>query len=331
MQIRAVDGASADARRSCWRPAAQPSSTPRSERSGYFPVAANRLWHSGVHLRAALGAPVRAPIRGSASWPCGGPSPAPPPLPSSSSGTKSTSSTVRSLSIPCWRTWTCRPATPPKPTPSRGCSRSRTCGTRGRVGFDAGKVVPSIKGWRPASWWGMSGTVSRGPEEGPEVHFEIFTTEKLTGDLRHAFHYINATDDGAIVRTSRSDHARRRERRSGARRQRGRAILSGPATSIAGRRSGASRFVTATSGETEDTEASFVELRELSALTAAERSRLYRIAIAPYVFWTDELSEALGLPANQTIYSYNALTFLFELSARTNHVVIADRARHRSQ
>ena len=40
------------------------------------------------------------------------------------------------------------------------------------------------------------------------------------------------------------------------------------------------------------------------------------------MFWTDELSSALGLPANQTIYSYNALTFLFELSARTNHVVL---------
>jgi hypothetical protein len=71
-----------------------------------------------------------------------------------------------------------------------------------------------------------------------------------------------------------------------------------------------------------DTEAAFVNLRELSTLSEADRRRLYQIAVAPYVFWTDELSGALGLPANQTIYSYNALTFLFELSARTNHVVL---------
>src|SRR5205814_3774075 len=35
------------------------------ERStGYFPVAANRLYHSGVHLRGERGTPVRAPARG---------------------------------------------------------------------------------------------------------------------------------------------------------------------------------------------------------------------------------------------------------------------------
>ena len=47
---------------------------------------------------------------------------------------------------------------------------------------------------------GYVGTVSRGPEEGPEVHFEIFTTDKLPGDLGRAFHYVNATDDAGVVR-----------------------------------------------------------------------------------------------------------------------------------
>ena len=32
--------------------------------SGFFPIAAARLWHSGVHLRAARESPVRAPTRG---------------------------------------------------------------------------------------------------------------------------------------------------------------------------------------------------------------------------------------------------------------------------
>jgi hypothetical protein len=71
-----------------------------------------------------------------------------------------------------------------------------------------------------------------------------------------------------------------------------------------------------------DSEESFIRLRELSGLSESERRRLYGIAIAPYVFWTDQLSNALGLPVNQTIYSYNALTFLLELSALTNHVVL---------
>ena len=63
-------------------------------------------------------------------------------------------------------------------------------------------------------------------------------------------------------------------------------------------------------------------MRELSGLTEPERRRLYQIAIAPYVFWTDDLSRATGLPLNQTIYSYNALTFLLQLSALSNHVVL---------
>ena len=68
------------------------------------------------------------------------------------------------------------------------------------------------------------------------------------------------------------------------------------------------------------TEAELVGLRELAGVPEAERRRLYQIAIAPYVFWTDELSRVTGLPANQTIYSYNALTFLLELASRAAHI-----------
>ena len=50
---------------------------------------------------------------------------------------------------------------------------------------------------------GHVGTVSRGPEQGPEIHFEIFTTERLGGDFGRAFHYVNAAGDGA-------DHPARR-------------------------------------------------------------------------------------------------------------------------
>src|SRR3569623_759620 len=65
-----------------------------------------------------------------------------------------------------------------------------------------------------------------------------------------------------------------------------------------------------------DTYADFAGQRELAGLTEAERRRLYDIVVAPYVFWTDDLSATAGLPQNQTIYSYNAVTFLLELAAR---------------
>ncbi|MES1265729.1 MAG: hypothetical protein ABUU24_08785, partial [Variovorax sp.] len=64
----------------------------------------------------------------------------------------------------------------------------------------------------------------------------------------------------------------------------------------------------------------FMALRELAGLDEAERKRLYDIIVAPYVFWNDELSAVTGLPNNQTVYSYNALTFLLELAARAAHV-----------
>jgi hypothetical protein len=64
----------------------------------------------------------------------------------------------------------------------------------------------------------------------------------------------------------------------------------------------------------------FIGLRELSAVPEADRRRLYAIAIAPYLFWNDALSEHAGLPRDQIIYSYNPLTFLLTLAAHATHV-----------
>ncbi len=168
---------------------------------------------------------------------------------------------------------------------------------------------------------GYVGTVSRGPEEGPEVHFEIFTTDKLPGELGRAFHYLNATDDGAVVRRANlvtpvdgngdqeldgEEVARFFKSGSLDRRQAFRRVA------IRHRHEWGDR----------DDEANFIRLRELSGLDEADRRRLYAIAVAPYIFWTDALSAATGLPANQTIYSYNPLTFLLELAARANHVLL---------
>jgi hypothetical protein len=66
----------------------------------------------------------------------------------------------------------------------------------------------------------------------------------------------------------------------------------------------------------------FVGLRELSNIPEADRRRLYAIAIAPYIFWGDILSEHAGLPQSQIVYSYNPITFLLTLASRATHIDI---------
>jgi hypothetical protein len=166
---------------------------------------------------------------------------------------------------------------------------------------------------------GKVGTVSRGPEEGPEVHFEIFTTEKLPGEFGRAFHYVNAADDGAIVRRADlvipEDASKDQELDAD---ELERFFRSGDLN----QRQALRRVAIRHRHEWGDrnSESDFIRLRELSGLSEQERRQLYAVAIAPYVFWDDELSRATGLPANQTIYSYNALSFLLELAARAAHV-----------
>jgi hypothetical protein len=63
-----------------------------------------------------------------------------------------------------------------------------------------------------------------------------------------------------------------------------------------------------------------VNLRELAGISENERRAIYRTAFAPYIFWTDDLSRAIGLPQNQVIYSYNPLTFMLEVAERAAHV-----------
>ena len=288
--------------------------------TGHFPVAAGRLWHSGVHIRAALGGPVRAPTRGhilAVRRAVAGASSASFVLMKHEVEIDDTPVTFYSLlahlDLPS------RTSDEAKSIPwlqaLAGAPRSAT------ADFDAGKVVIVDQRVEAGALIGKVGTVSRGPEEGPEVHFEIFTTEKIPGEFGRAFHYVNAADDGAIVRRADlvipEDSSRDQELdadelerffRSGDLKQR-QALRR---VAIRHRHEWGDR----------NSESDFVRLRELSGLSEQERRRLYEVAIAPYLFWDDELSKATGLPANQTIYSYNALSFLLELAARAEHVAL---------
>ncbi len=285
--------------------------------TGFFPIGAARLWHSGAHLRAAVDAPVRAPTRGHILAVRRG-----------AAGLSSTSfvltrhdvdvddarltfySLLAHLDLP--------PSTSPE---AKTVPWLQAMGPAAAAAFDAGKIVIVDQRVEAGDLVGYVGTVSRGPEEGPEVHFEIFTTDKLPGDLGRAFHYVNASDDAGIARradlVTPADGNGDQELDAD---EVARFFKSGSLD----RRQAFRRVAIRHRHEWGDrnSEAEFIRLRELAGLDEADRRRLYAIAVAPYLFWTDALSAATGLPANQIIYSYNPLAFLLELAARANHIVL---------
>jgi N-acetylmuramoyl-L-alanine amidase len=283
--------------------------------TGYFPIGAARLWHSGVHLRASVDAPVRAPTRGH--------------IVAVRRGTEGRSSTsfvltrhdvdlddgritfyslLAHLDLP--------PSTSPE---ARTIPWLQALPPELAAELDAGRVVLLNQRVEAGDLVGYVGTVSRGPEEGPEVHFEIFTPDKLPGDFGRAFHYVNAADDSAVVR--RADLVTPADA-NGDGELDGDEVARFFKTGSLDRRQAFRRVAVRHRHEwgDRDSEAEFMRQRELAGLDEADRRRLYAIAVAPYVFWTDALSAATGLPENQIVYSYNPLTFLVELAARANHL-----------
>jgi hypothetical protein len=188
-----------------------------------------------------------------------------------------------------------------------------------RADLEAGRVVVLDQRVEAGDPIGTVGTVSRGPEQGPEIHFEIFTTEKLGGDFGRAFRYVNAVGDGAVVRRTdlitAADANGDQQLDAAELRQFFRA-------GDLDRRQALRRLAVRHRHEWGDrnTEDDLVNARELAGIPEADRRLLHRIAIAPYVFWTDDLSRATGLPQNQVIYSYNPLTFMLELAERAAHI-----------
>jgi hypothetical protein len=168
---------------------------------------------------------------------------------------------------------------------------------------------------------GFLGRVNRGSEQGPELHFEIFTVEKPPEALERTFRLMKAAADGPIARRaaliglvdkngdSQVDASELRDLFHGA---------------DLAKRQALRRLVVLHRHEWGDrtTLAEFMGLRELSGIPEAERRRIYEVAIKPYVFWTDALARHAGLPLNQVIYSYNPLTFLLSLSAYATQIDI---------
>jgi len=288
--------------------------------TGYFPVMPGRLWHSGVHLRSSLGAPVRAPTRGTiiaARRATAGASSRSFVLMRHDLDVDGTPLTFYSLLAHL--------AVPDLSSREAGAipwlQAMREGPAEKRAALKAGEVVMLNQRVEAGDLVGTVGTVSRGPEQGPEVHFEIFTTERPGGEFGRAFHYVNASDDGPLVH--RADLV---------------AVADGNGDQQldyeelqhffrAGdldRRQALRRVAIRHRHEWGDrtSAAEFIGLRELAGIPEAERQQIYDVAVAPYVFWTDELAHATGLPTNQTVYSYNPLTFMIELASRDAHVTL---------
>jgi N-acetylmuramoyl-L-alanine amidase len=285
--------------------------------TGFFPMAPGRLWHSGVHLRSARGSMVRAPTRGR--------------IVAARSATTGASSRsfvlirhnleIDGVAVVFYSflahldltdTLAGGEAVPWLRSIAHGSPAQKAA-------LDAGEVVLLDERVEAGDPVGRVGTVSRGPEQGPEVHFEIFTTERLSGEIGRAFRYVNAAGDGPLVR--RADLVAAVDDNNDA--QIDAAELKRFfRTGDLDRRQTLRRLVVRHRHEWGDraTADELAATRELAGISEADRRRLHAVAIAPYIFWTDDLARAAGLPVNQVIYSYNPLTFLLQLAAQAAHV-----------
>ncbi|HEX2660672.1 MAG TPA: N-acetylmuramoyl-L-alanine amidase, partial [Polyangia bacterium] len=166
--------------------------------TGFFPISAGRFWHSGVHLRAARDTVVRAPTRGRI-------------IAARSAGAGASSRSFVLIrheldldgSTLTFYSLIAHLALPRLNTPEANAIPWLQAVAHGpadvRAKLETGDVVTLNERVEAGDTVGRVGTVSRGPEQGPEVHFEIFTTDKLPGEFGRSFRYLNAASDGAIV------------------------------------------------------------------------------------------------------------------------------------
>jgi N-acetylmuramoyl-L-alanine amidase len=287
--------------------------------TGFFPMAPARLWHSGVHLRGLAGSPVVAPMRGR--------------LLAARLAEKNGSSTsfvllshqvevdgrpltfyslLFHLSLPALSQDNPIPWMRELLHPDRAVQRAA---------LQSGAITLLDQRVETGDQVGLLGTVLRGPEQGPELHFEIFTADRPPPSLDKSFHYLNAAADGPIVRRASLVVLADRNGDSQIDAAELRALFHGGDLD---RRQALRRLVILHRHEwgSRTSKAEFMAQRELSGIPESDRSRIFATAIEPYIFWTDELAAHAGLPMSQNIYSYNPLTFLLVLAAHQAQVDI---------
>jgi len=293
--------------------------TAEDRATGFFPLAPGRIWHSGVHLRGRANTPVVAPTRGR--------------LVASRMAERNGSSTsfvlirhevevegqtivffslLAHLALPRLG--------PDNPVPWMQ-ALMQPDRAEARRSIQSGTVTLLDERVETGDLVGYIGQVNRGPEQGSELHFEIFTVDRLPEDLERGFRYLNASADGPIARRERLVGLLDRNGDGQVEAAELLALFHG---ADVGKRQALRRLVIRHRHEWGDrtTLAEFVNLRELSGIPEAERRRMYTVAIAPYLFWNDALATHAGLPQNQVIYSYHPITFLLNLAAHATRVDI---------
>lgn len=287
--------------------------------TGFFPLAPARLWHSGVHLRGLRGSPVLSPARGRIVA----------ARRSQQDGSSPSFVLLRHeveldgrpltffsllfhLSLPSLSDENPIPWMKDLMQPEKAAQRAA---------LESGAIALLDERVEAGDRVGLLGSVSRGSEQGPELHFEIFTADKPPPVLGKSFHTLNAAADGPLVRRSALLEIADRNHDSQIDGDELRSLFHGSQT---GGRQALRRLVILHRHEwgSRTTLAEFMGLRELSGIPEADRRRIYAAAIEPYIFWTDVLAAHAGLPANQIIYSYNPITFLLVLGAQAAHVEI---------
>jgi N-acetyl-anhydromuramyl-L-alanine amidase AmpD len=279
--------------------------------SGFFPVGPSGLWHSGIHLRAVPGDPVHAPARGR--------------LLAARLGEHERSSTAMLLmrhDVDVAGSPVSFYSLLAHLGPQKFSSQSEIPWIRDLVrGGDREALSSLFKGQvtlldvpvEAGDVVGSVGWVRRGPEWGPEIHFEIFTVERPPPVLARSFRFTNAAADGLLVArgaviTPIDDNGDRRLTSDELRHF----FREGDLTERQALRVTAFRHVHEWGDRLSDPEEAAGLLR---GARARERVRqLHARTTAPYVFWTARLAVHAGLPANQTIFSFHPITFLAALS-----------------
>ena len=287
--------------------------------TGFFPLAPARLWHSGVHLRGLRGSPVLAPVRGR--------------IVAARRAEQDGSSTSfvllrheveldgRPLTFFSLLFHLSLPALSDENPISWMKSLMQPEKAAQRAALESGAITLLDERVEAGDQVGLLGSVRRGPEQGPELHFEIFTADKPPPALVKSFHYLNAATDGPIVRRAALLTLADKNNDSQIDADELRSLFHG---SELDRRQPLRRLVILHRHEwgSRTTLAEFMGLRELSGIPAEDRRRIWAAAIEPYVFLTDAVAIHAGLPASQTVYSYNPITFLLALAAQTAQVEI---------
>jgi N-acetyl-anhydromuramyl-L-alanine amidase AmpD len=280
--------------------------------SGFYPIGASGLWHSGAHLRGVAGEPVYAPVRGRLLAARFGEDDG-----SSRAfllmrhdvevaGTRFTFYSLlahlagQPLSSESQIPWV-------REVVRNGDRQALSALVKGQTALldlpvEAGDIVGSV-GW-----------VRRGPEFGPEVHFETFTIERPPEALARTFRFMAAAADGLLVaRASILGYIDESSDKRVSFEELRKFFREGDPAQLRALRHIAIRHVHEWGDRLADPVQAAGPLRSRNAQDEVRRVRAR--TTAPYVFWDARLSAHTGLPESQTITSFHPITFLVALAA----------------